>query len=440
MKTGPQFLNPFRFLWDNRDTLLLAILLSIAVWVSAVYANDPNREGVVDPLVSLEVIPQDGSLVLLNQLPETVEIKLRAPESVWQTLTENPEMLTATLDLSGASAGEQNIPVRVSLSISPAQILEVTPSQVEVQLDEYQQRQDFPLGLVESGEVAAGFQRDSATLLIEEVTVSGPASRMALVTQVLGNLNLQDARQNFTANVGLYPANKDGDLISGLDISPKFAEVDVKISQIGQYRDVPVVVETRGEPALGYQRTSTDVDPLIVTLYAENEEDIAQIPGFVNTKPVVLTGKTDSFVIQVGLELPDGVIIAGETGSQTVAVSIGIEPKVKNTSFSVPINVRDLGANLQAVLSPSTVEVFLTGPEPVINTLLTSDVIVFVSLADLGPGTYFGELSWDVLFEQVEVVSINPDRIEVIITEIGGENDPGAIPTPTAAPSTTPSP
>ena len=238
-------------------------------------------------------------------------------------------------------------------------------------------------------------------------------------------------------------------MVSGLDVSPKTVDVEVKITQAGQYRDVPIVVATRGEPAVGYQRISTDVDPLIVTLYAESEEAIAAIPGFVNTKPVVLTGKTDSFVIQIGLELPDGVIIAGGTNTQTVAVSIGISPKVKNVSFSVPIAIRDLASGLQAELSPASVEVFLTGPEPVINTLLTTDVVVFVDLAGFEPGTYFGELSWDVLLEQVEVLSINPDRIEVIITEIDVEDltlTPAltltltATLTPTPTPTQTPSP
>jgi len=437
MKSSNRIPNPFIFLWLNRDTLLLAILLSVAVWVSAVYANDPNREDQVDPLVALDIIPQDESLVLVSELPGTIEVQLRAPESIWQQLSENPELLRASLDLSEAVAGEQTLPVKVNFQLSPAQVLTIFPSQVTVQLDDYVERNDLPVSLVELGEIAAGFQKDSAELLLEEieVVVSGPAERMDQVTQVLGNLTLQDARQTFTSTVGLYPANVDGEMVSGVDVSPKIADVEVKISQAGQYRDVPIVVATRGEPALGYQRTSTDVDPLIVTLYAESEEAIAEIPGFVNTKPVVLTGKTDSFVTQIGLELPDGVIMSGETNTQTVAVSIGISPKVKNVTFSVPISIRDLAPGLHAELSPASVEVFLTGPEPVINTLLTTDVVVFVDLADFEPGTYFGELSWDVLLEQVEVLSINPDRIEVIITEIDEENL-----TQTPEPTQTPAP
>ena len=122
-----------------------------------------------------------------------------------------------------------------------------------------------------------------------------------------------------------------------------------------------------------------------------------------------------------------------------MAVSIGISPKVKNTTITVPISIQILSAGLTAELSPDRVEVFLSGPEPVMESLLSTDVIVFVSLEELVPGTYFVDLAWDVLIEEVEVVSINPDKIEVVISEIV-EGEATATPTSSAEETPTPSP
>ena len=429
MQTRPSFPNPFLFLWQNRDTFLLAILLAVAVWVSAVYANDPNQEQVIEPGVALDVTGGSEAFVIMNELPETIRVRIRAPESVWQAISENPDLVRATIDIADLGVGEHLVPVEVELFVAPAQILEVTPSQISVDLDEFVVSTDLPLVLEQSGTIAPGFQVDEAGFLIDNVTASGPASRMDLVTQVIGTVSLQDARQSFTSTVGLFPANSEGQIVSGVELTPRVGDVRVEISQAGQYRDVAVVVETIGEPAEGYERTSIDVDPLIVTLYAENEEDIADIPGFVNTLPIVLNDKTESFVIQIGLDLPEGVIQAGD--EQTVAVSIGISPKVANTSISVPITIRDLAPGLTAEISPNIVEVLVTGPEPVINTLRPDDVVVFVSLDGYEPGTAFVELEWDVLLVEVQVVSINPDTIEVIITE----TEDGLQPTPTPTPS-----
>ena len=438
MQDRPGFPNPFRFLWENRDTFLLAILLSIAVWVSAVYANDPNIEAEVEGGVELRLSGLPDSSVILNDLPENVRVRLRAPESIWQTIGEDPSLVRATINLANLGTGEHTVQVEVGLQVAPAQVLEVIPSQLTVSLDDFIILDELPLNLKESGQIAPGFQLDSASLLLESVTASGPASRMDLVTQVIATVPLQDARQSFTTTVGLFPANADGQVVSGVELDPKVADVDVKISQAGQYRDVAVVVETRGEPAEGYERTSIDVDPLIVTLYAENEEDILDIPGFVSTKPIFLADKIESFVIQIGLELPEGVIQAGN--EQTVAVSIGISPKVRNATISVPISIRDLAPGFSAELSPDNVEVFLTGPEPIMNTLTAEDLVVFVSLDGLEAGTFFVELAWDVLLEQVDVVSINPDTIEVIINvvEEGDQLAPTVTPTPAVTPTVTP--
>lgn len=428
MQTRPSFPNPFLFLWHNRDTFLLAILLAVAVWVSAVYANDPNQEGVVEPAVTLDVVGESEAYVVMNDLPETIRVRLRAPESVWQLISENPDLVRVSIDIADLGVGEHLVPVEVDLFVAPAQILEVTPAQVSVDLDEFVVNSELPLVLEETGTIAPGFQVDDTTLLLESVTATGPASRMELVTQVIGTISLQDARQSFTSTVGLFPANEQGQVVSGVELTPRVADVRVEISQAGQYRDVAVVVETIGEPAEGYERTSIDVDPLIVTLYAENEDDIADIPGFVNTLPIVLNEKTESFVIQIGLDLPEGVIQAGD--EQTVAVSIGISPKVANSSIAVPITIRDLAPGLTAEISPNIVEVLVTGPEPVINTLRPDDVVVFISLEGYQPGTAFVELEWDVLLVEVQVVSINPDTIEVIITE----TEDGLQPTPTPSP------
>ena len=438
MQIRPSIPNPFNFLWQNRDTLVLAILLSVAVWVSAVYASDPNVEGPIESGVPLRLVGLPDSIVLMNEPPDVVNVSLRAPESVWRAIADDPNLIQVTADLTGLGAGDHTVPVTIDLLITPAELLEVSPSQIRVNLDDYVTRTDLPVVLEQTGTIAPGFQVDDASLSLENVSVSGPATRMALVSQVIATVSLQDVRQPFTTSVGLFAANEDGQVISGLDLEPNVAEVQVAVSQAGQYRDVAVVVETQGEPADGYVRTSIDVDPLIVTLYAENEEDIEGIPGFVSTEPINLTGRAENFVIQVPLVLPQGVEQAGD--QQTVAVSIGIAPRVINLSLSVPISIRNLAEGFIAELSPTTVEVFLTGPEPIINTLEAEDLTVFVSLEGFEVGTVFVELEWEMLVSEIEVLSINPDAIEVII-DIAGEGDlPSATPTLTPTPTPTPTP
>jgi YbbR domain-containing protein len=430
--------NPFEFLWKNRDTLLLAILLAIAVWVSAVYATDPNQEQTVEPNVTLEVNGLSDSLVLMSSIPPTVEVRLRAPASVWATLAENPELLTAEVDLSNIQAGDHTVPVILHLAASPAQILAYQPSEVEVVVDRLVTREDVPLELIQTGLSPQGFLTESANFeldgeALDQVTVFGPSSRMEKVERVIGEVSIDNQRQSFTQTVTLHAVNDQDEIISGVTVTPDAALARVDIVQAGQYKDVAVVVETIGQPTEGYERTTIDVDPLIVTLYAEDEEDIEDIPGFVSTVPIVLTGKSESFVTQVELALPPNVQLADE--GQIIAASIGIEPKIKSISLTVEIRVSDLPEGLQASTSPETAELTITGPEPVINALLPGDLVVFVSLDGADVGTQFVELEYEVLVDEVSIISINPDRVEVIVDVL----DLNSPPT-TTAPTSTPAP
>lgn len=420
--------NPFRAFWRNRETLLLALLLAIAVWVSAVFANDPNMDELVSGDVSLEIIGMAENLVFLDAPPDTISVRLRAPESVWAKINDNPELVKATVDFTEVQAGTYTLPVTVNVQVSPAQVLDVLPETVTVTLEK-EVVEEMRVDLVRTGEPAAGFQVDAYSLSPDTVSISGPESRVNLVSSVIGMVSSSGVRENFTEQIKLVAVDENNREISGVTVSPSETEVRMQISQIGGYRDVAVKVETNGQPASGYRVTSVAVDPPTITLYSENEELIAEIQGFVSTLPVDLTDQTENIEVSLGLDLPEGILRVGE--EQTVLVTIGIAPIVSSANMTVPISIVDLAPGLMVELSPDTVDVIITGPEPVVKNLTPDDVVVYVSLSDFGVGSYLVEPEFEVLIEQLNIDSINPDTIEVVISVDDG--------TGTATP-TTPAP
>ena len=71
-----------RLFAKNFSTFLLALVLGISVWVSAVSVADPNEVQPYPNPIPLQVIGQDPSLVVTGDLPSTVEVSLRAPLSL----------------------------------------------------------------------------------------------------------------------------------------------------------------------------------------------------------------------------------------------------------------------------------------------------------------------------------------------------------------------
>jgi hypothetical protein len=61
-----------RWLSRNLGSLLLAFILAVVVWVSAVVSANPNQTRVYPRAVNLEVIGKDSNLYMSSNLPSLI--------------------------------------------------------------------------------------------------------------------------------------------------------------------------------------------------------------------------------------------------------------------------------------------------------------------------------------------------------------------------------
>jgi hypothetical protein len=80
-----------RWLGGNFRTFLLALTLAVVVWISAVNSSDPDLTQLYPRPIPLEVVGQDPGLVQAGEIPDEIQLTLRAPESVWEALAADPE-------------------------------------------------------------------------------------------------------------------------------------------------------------------------------------------------------------------------------------------------------------------------------------------------------------------------------------------------------------
>jgi YbbR domain-containing protein len=122
-----------RWLGRNLASLILSLLLAIVIWTSAVTSSNPNIEA--ELTVPLEVIQQATDIAIVDPLPETVTLKILAPQSIIQQLEEdNP--ITAYIDLTDIEAGTYRFPVQVRIpdELKPIMILEQSHKQLELKV------------------------------------------------------------------------------------------------------------------------------------------------------------------------------------------------------------------------------------------------------------------------------------------------------------------
>ncbi len=415
-----------RWLASNFRTFFLALVLAVAVWVSAVTAADPNE--IRSPIsVPLEIVGRDTSLVVTSEIPATVEVTLRAPRSVWEQLTTQENPVRAILDLSNLSAGEHQVDIRIQIAVRPTQIVLSNPSAVSVTLERLASL-TLPIDLSLRGEPAIGYQAGETTMDATTVVISGPESLIEKVVRARAIVNFSGAREGIDQAVPIQILNAQNSVINGLAVNPETVHVTIPVSQQGGFRDVAVKVVVSGQVAAGYRLENISVFPPVITVYASDPELVNSLPGVVETQPLDLKDAKEDIATRLALNLPPNITIVG---AQTVEVQVGISPiQTSITLSNQPINVIGLPEGLAATVAPQTVDVIISGPLPLLEALTPQDIIVSVDVTELGAGTYQLTPKIEVLVENIVVESILPGTIEVTL----------AIGTPTPTPTSTPKP
>lgn len=401
----------------NLRTFLWAFALALAVWISAVTAADPDEIHTLPAPVPVEIIGQDPGLVISTDYPKQVEVTLRAPASTWERINADPNSVRAVLDLSGMSNGTHNLQIQVQVSERPVRIVSVSPATVTVSLENLVTR-TLPIDLNLAGQPAVGYQAGDAILEPMQVTIAGAQSAVDKVERARVAVNLDGIREGIDQSVPVEILDQDSQPVDGLTITPPNAHVTVPVSQQGGYRDLAVKVVVDGQVASGYRLANIQVFPPVITVYSSDPAVVSALPGVVETQPLRLENASNDITTRLELNLPNGVSVVGE---RTVLIRAGILPIESSLTLSgEPVEITGLPSNLTAQISPTTVDVILFGPLPLLDTLTRQDVHVTVDVTGLEAGTHQLTPKVEVLIADVKVESILPGTIEVILTAAGG--------------------
>ena len=410
-----------KWLFENWRTILWSVVLSLSVWIAAVTAADPDEQRLFNRAVPIEIVGQDSGLVIVGDVPASVQVTLRAPQSIWSQLEAEEAPVRAVVDLSGLSAGKHNLSIQIQVAEQPVRIVNSLPSTIDVTLEPLATR-TLPISITINGQPATGYEAGEVVVNPAQVVISGAQSLVDQVSRARVVVSLNGTRESVNQSFDVQILNNNNLLVKGLGITPSSALVTLPVSQQGGYRDVAVKIVVHGQVANGYLLTKLQVFPPIVTVYSTNPALVSDLPGVVETQALELGGASEDIVTRLALVLPEGVSVVGE---QNVQVQVGIDPIQSNLTLSkIKVEVVGLTEGFVAQISPAEVDVILSGPAPLLDSLLLQDIRVIVDVTGLGSGTYQLTARVEILVADVVVESILPNTLEVIIL-------PAPTPTPT---------
>ena len=392
---------------------LTALILAVIVWVSSVSSSDPNEIVSYTNPVPLTVLGQNPDLLITEQSASDLTITLKAPRSVHDQISRNFNRISARINLSGLTSGTYDLEPEVNVAdFKPVQVLDVNPTQVSITLEQIATK-TMGITLLQTGNLPISYEASEAVLSSDSVELLGPESKVNEVNDVVTSIDLSGTTTTITRIVELRPIDRRGNLVEGVSLNPTSITVDVPIRQLVGYRNVFIKIVTTGTIAQGYHLTSLLVTPPNVTIYASDPALADEMPSFLDTAPINLSGAYEDFSINVELQLQDGIVVVG---NQQITVEVGIDAIQSSIQFvGVPVEIINLGRGLTVNISPDKVDLYISGPMNLLEELTADNIRVTLDLSNRNPGTY--QLSPDILLnhDALRLDSILPGTIEIVL-------------------------
>src|SRR3954451_9267806 len=311
-----------------------SLALAFLLWAWVTTQRDPVESRVfADIMLQQPTLPEP--LQITGELP-SVTVEVAGPRSVMDRVSRAG--LRPSLDVSGVEGpGNYQAEVKVDLPAA-AHVESIDPARVALVVDETTSR---TLHL----DIAPARIQDPTRRLgdiepeVSQVSVSGPKRLVDNVSRVVLPIDIGNHTDDFTADflpVALDPASQP---IPEVAILPSRVTTAVEVDQRG--RSVPVLVQTAGNPAQGYEIVGSVANPATVLLDGP-DETLNNILSVV-TAPVDIDGAAETVNTRTGLqELPPDVHVVSPTDGSVVAV-VQIRPRgVSQLLPDLPVTITDV--------------------------------------------------------------------------------------------------
>jgi YbbR domain-containing protein len=394
---------------DNTGLAALSVVLAFGIWVVVTQADNPSRSRVVAPVITVEPIHVPGSVAVVEPIP-SVQVRVTVPDSVFDSLTAAD--FRATVDLENLSVGDYERPVVVtSDNRGGLRVDEVLPEKIKISLAPLKTK-EVPVAISVQGNPASGYTMGPPVTDDTNVLVSGPVSQVDEITQVTATFSVDAMTDDVDQSVHLEPRKANGELVTGVKLTPEITGLRIDIKQQTFSRSVAVSPQITGAPAAGYNVVSVTVNPPTVTI--SGTQALINTTTTIPTKSIDLDDATADVVKGVSLDLPPGAEVTG--GPPSVTVTVKIAPAEGNFTFAVPITAVNLGANFTINGALPTVTVTLFGPLPLLQALGPADISATVDLSGDDPGAHRKQVKLTPP-GGASIRSVNPSEITVTLEQ-----------------------
>lgn len=387
-----------RIISSNWFLKVFAVLIALCLW-SVLIASDGTllREKVFQnvevTVTGADTLRTRGYIVLddVSTLLPSVRMKVEVPQANYARATGSS--YNPRIDLTKIRAsGQQELSVTTSTSYG--RVLEVEPSTVTVNVDEYAMRGRIPVVVESVGSIPEGLWADTPRTDPSYVTIGGPQSLVSGVTRAVAKLDLSKltaSPQTQRSAVTLELQDADGKVLDSplIQITNQSVIIDSIIVETDVYPSVELPVDAAtavtGAPAEGFVLDNVVVTPATLRV-AGTREVLGGLTAAIVDTPLSVEGAEAS--VSGAAKLRRMSDLKYVSASEVLITADVVEEQREKTIKNVAIAAEGAADNRSAKLSTSKTTVQITGGYAFVTGLSASDVQLYVDVSGLAPGEY----------------------------------------------------
>ena len=299
---------------------LLALLVSIGLWVYAVTVVNPDgRADIKDIRVRLVGVTdlQSKNLMLTEGAEQYVNVTISGRRSDLKEL--NSSSLEAIADVSNIDApGEYDLSWTLdppsTVASGDIKLVDTNSNKITIKVSEYKERPGIPVTVEYSGTLADGYLRDTET--VSTLSVSGPSEEVGLIDHAVVKVDLEGASTSVDADYPYTFVDADGvELTLSANVKASTETVHLSVP-ILRYKQVELSVKLIDGGGATSANTDCTIDPKTI-IVTGSEEALAQLDTL-EIMTIELAKVTTSQTWDTTPELPAGVTLRGSVSSVKV--------------------------------------------------------------------------------------------------------------------------
>ena len=332
-------MNIKKWFTNNLGLKFLAVLGSFLLWLIVVNINDPvdyqTFTGVQVEIINADAITDEGKVYEILDNTNVITVRVAAKRSVLDTLSR--ENIRAVADLSEVTI-TNTVSIKLSTNKYNSSIESIDSNTEYLRLNiEDVKRKQLVIDTVTTGTPANGYLIGTVSSDQNLVRLSGPESVIAKISSAQVVVDVSGMKENISTSAELRLYDADGKQIVNDSITANITTVNVNVSILAT-KTVPIVYQTMGTPAEGYDLTGEIIGTPEEIVIAGSQSQLDKITVIeVPETALNVTGQTENMTVLLNITdyLPSGVILGDKNFKGSVSVEVMIE-EIETVKVKIP--------------------------------------------------------------------------------------------------------